>query len=108
MPVDTEVANTVANTLVIELSPATTHLVESMFAEAHKRGEKEVRYMKEVSSFVEVLLDYAYRRKTSEWESRDKQQVGKILREALDKMVNHKPLSKEETALVQKFQAASV
>ena len=94
-------------TLIVELSPASAHMVESMFEQSRKREEGDTRYMKEAASYVEVLLDYAIKRKLSEWKSRDQQQVGKVLREALDKLVNGKPLTREEAKLVATFKAAA-
>jgi len=93
--------------LTVTLSAATAHLLTSTFEESKKRGEESTRYMKEPASFVEYLLDFAVTRKASEWKSRDQYNVGKSLRLALDKLVNHKPLNAEETKLVAAFQAAA-
>lgn len=92
--------------ITVTLSPATAHMVTAMYEESRKREEKESRYLKSAAAYVEALLDYAIQRKSSEWKSRDKQAVGKVLREALDKLVNDKPLSLNEATLVAQFKAA--
>jgi len=94
-------------TMVVELGAATTHLVKSLFDEAVKRGEKDVRYVKTAEAYVEVLLDFATHRKTNEFKNDDKREVGRVLREALDKTVNGKPLNEAETKLVKAFQIAA-
>ena len=96
-----------ANEMIVTLGAATTHLVESLYAEAQKRGEKDVRYVKTADSYVEILLDYAIRRKTNEFKNDDQRAVGRVLREALDKVVNGKPLNAEETKLVSAFREAA-
>jgi len=92
--------------LNVTLGAATTHLVESLYAEAQERGEKDVRYVKTADSYVEVLLDYAIRRKSNEFKNDDKREVGRVLREALDKVVAGKALNTEETKLVAAFRTA--
>jgi hypothetical protein len=96
-----------AKEITVTLSPATSYLIQRAFEESQKRGEKETRYLKSAEQYIEVMLDFGYKRKQSEWQSRDKQAVGTMLREALDKLVNHKPLSAEESKLVKTFQQAS-
>ena len=93
--------------MTVTLGAATSSLVRSLFEESKVRAEKETRYTKTAETFVEILLDYAIRRKTNEYKNDDKREVGRVLREALDKVVNGKPLNAEETKLVAVFKAAS-
>ncbi len=81
-------------------------MVRSLFEQSRKREEKETRYIKSAEAYVEVLLDYAYKRKISEFSSRDKQAVGKSLREALDQVNAGKPLTSEQTKLISAFRDA--
>ena len=93
--------------ITVTLSPATSYLVESLFKQSRDREEKETRYMKEAASFVEVLLDLAITVKQNRWKNGDKRELGQALREALDKLVNKKPLTADETKLVAKFREAA-
>ena len=103
MPTETKTQESI----VLEVSSATSAVLEYMFTKSKERGESDTRYIKTVEGYAETLLDYAIKRKESEWKSRDKQNLGKALREALDKIVNGKPLSSDEEKLVQAFREAA-
>ena len=96
-----------AKNIIVELSPAISYLVRSLFAESREREEKDTRYMKEAESYVEVLLDLAITVRKNRWTNGDKREVGQVLRGALDKVLNKKPLSESETKLVKAFQDAA-
>lgn len=93
--------------MTVTLGAATSSLVRSLFEESVKRAEKETRYTKTPETFVEILLDFAIRRKLNEFKNDDKREVGRVLREALDKVVNGKQLNSAETKLVSAFRTAS-
>lgn len=94
--------------ITLTLSSATSYLLKSMFAEAQKRNDATAKNVRSIESFVESALDFAYQRKQSEWESRDKYNVNKTLGEAMRKVLSGKPLTKDEEKLVSAFREASV
>ena len=91
----------------VELSSATQAVLKYMFETAKKRGDADVRYLTEPSQYVDTLLTFGIERKQSEWKARDKQNLGKMLRVALEKVQGGKPLSKDESQLVEAFRVAA-